>query len=196
MRVTACVVLGASLLLGCEEAPPPVPATNAPAVAASPGAAPAPTAAVAADLEPTHGGTIVSAGPHPIEVVPHASGQVRAYLPPGVEPPAEAELRVEVPVEGRSRPRPVRLRWDADAGRYDGRVRRVQIVPGPVVVHYEVHGEVYVAHAPTVVIAPAIEVHVTGGERRKHRKHRKHHRRRKHRGMRQKHRGGISIEFH
>ncbi len=191
MRLFTGLVV-ASLAFGCEDEAPPVPTANAPAVAETP------TSPAAANLSPSHGGTIVSAGPYPIEVVPHASGHVRAYLPPGVEPPDEAELRVDLTVEGRQRPRPVRLRWDADEGCYAGRVRRVAIVPGPIAVHYEVHHEVYVAHAPTIIIAPAIDVHITPAVRVKHRKHRKHHMgmRRKHRGMRHKHRGGIEIEFH
>ncbi|NIW32632.1 MAG: hypothetical protein GWN25_37945 [Actinobacteria bacterium] len=118
-------------------------------------APPAPTATV--DVDARHGGSVVHAGPHPIEVVPHASGEVHAYVQ-GPRPP-EARLTVDVPVRGRPRGRPVRLEWDADAGHYRGAVPRgVHIVPGPVAVHYHVGPRVYDVHAPHVVVGPTIVI--------------------------------------
>ena len=187
MRVVLTLVLGASLL-ACGEEPPEVVA-----VASPPTVAAAPPATV--QLAPSHGGSAVAAGPYAFEVVPHASGEVHAYVPPGVEPPPGAELRVDVPVEGRDRKRPVRLRWDAEKSRYEGRVRRVTIAPGPVDVHYTVHEQVYVGSVTILVIAPAIEVHVDAPRVRVRHKHKHKH----HMGMRHKHRrrhhGGIEIEI-
>lgn len=130
----------------------------------------------AASAEPEHGGTVVAAGRYPVEVVPHASGEVYAYVL-GDPPPADLELTVEVPVAGRSTGRPVRMRWNARQGRFEGRVRRVEIVEGPIDVLVVVGGAEYHGHVDVCVILPAIEVHVI-----EHHHHGKHKHKHKHRG--------------
>src|SRR5690606_21601525 len=102
--------------------------------------------------EPEHGGTVVVAGQYPVEVVPHASGQVYAYVLGEAPPPAEVELTIEVPVAGRSTGRPVRMRWNPRRARYEGRVRRVEIVEGPIDVLIVVGGVEYHGHVDICVL--------------------------------------------
>ena len=171
-----CLVIGA-IACGSEAETVTVGATaGAPVVLA---AEPAPWV----DVAPSHGGTVVLAGAHPVEVVPHASGHVYAYVsgdaPP---PPAGTELAVVVPVTGGVRT--VELEWDGGERRWAGRVRRVEIVPGPVDVVLVAGGSRWVGHATTIVVLPAIVVAtvappppavvVIEHDRGKHRKHRKH----------------------
>lgn len=106
-------------------------------------------------MEPAHGGTVVLAGAQPVEVVPHASGEVHAYVV-GAPPPAGAELAVTVPV--REGVRTVELEWNPTTVRFEGRVRRVEVVPGPVDVVYVTGGTRWVGHAPTVIVSPAVVV--------------------------------------
>lgn len=119
-----------------------------------------PSSAPVIDVEPAHGGTVVAAGPHPVEVVAHRSGEVYAHVLGDAPPPRDVELTVGVPLRGRATPRPVRLRWDPRESRYEGRVRRLEIVPGPVDVTLVVAGVVYVGHVDVIVVAPAIVVPV------------------------------------
>lgn len=134
--------------------------------------------AVEVSAEPEHGGTVVVAGQYPVEVVPHASGQVYAYvLGDAGPPPGDVELTIEVPVAGRSTGRPVRMRWNGRRGRYEGRVRRVEIVEGPIDVLIVVGGVDYHGHVDVCVLLPAIEVHVV-----EHRGKWKHKHKGKHRG--------------
>lgn len=134
-------------------------------------------AAAVATVEPEHGGTVVHAGRYPIEVVPHASGQIHAYVL-GDDPVEGAEITVTVPVRGRATGRPVRLRWNARRGRYEGRVRRVEIVEGPIDVVVIVGGVEYHGHVDVCVVLPAIEVHVA--EHHHHHKHKHKHKHRRH----------------
>lgn len=149
--------------------PPPVGATVAVDVPAE----------VAVDVEPRHGGTIVVAGEHPVEVVPHASGEVYAYVHGDAPPPGRVELGVVVPVRGGGT-REVVLGWDRRHRRYAGHLRGAVIVPGPIDVELAIGTDTYHGHVATVVVAPAIvvdvhpvDVHVH--RHGKHRKHRKHH---------------------
>lgn len=140
----------------------------------------------AGSAEPEHGGTVVAAGRYPVEVVPHSSGQVYAYVL-GDAPPADGvELTIEVPVAGRSTGRPVRMRWNARRDRWEGRVRRVEIVEGPIDVLIVVGGVDYHGHADVCVLFPAIEVEII--EYRGKHKHKHKH---KHRG-----RGRHVIRIH
>jgi hypothetical protein len=188
-----CVVIGA---IACGSEAETV-TGSAPVVLA------AEAAPVAIDVAPSHGGTMVLAGSHPVEVVPHASGHVYAYVPEDALSPADTELAVVVPVTGGVRT--VELEWDGGERRWAGRVRRAEIVPGPVDVVLVAGGSRWVGHVATIVVQPAIVVVapsptvvvaapppgvvVIEHDRGKHRKHRKH-RGRGHRG-----RGDVEIHF-
>lgn len=131
-------------------------------------------------VEAEHDGTVVLAGDYPVEVVPHASGQVYAYVLGDAPPPSDVELTIEVPVARRATGRPVRMRWNPRRGRYEGRVRRVEIVEGPIDVLIVVGGIEYHGHVEVCVLFPAIEVrtvHRRGKYKHKH-KHKHKHRRR------------------
>jgi len=110
---------------------------------------------------PAHEGTVVMAEDVPVEVVTHESGEVYAYVRAEEAPaPERLSLTVEVPVRGRRSGRPVRLIWNERAGRWEGRVRRVEIVPGPVDVVVVLDGEPLRGHADVIVVAPAVDVRV------------------------------------
>ncbi len=163
-------ILFAALLLGCgseaevEVTPEPV---AQPAVVEAPGQPPP---------RSRHNGTVVMAGRHPVEVVPHRSGEVYAYMPEGAPPPSDVNLTVTVPVRGRASGRPVPMQWNPRRERYEGRVRRLEIVEGPVDVVLVVAGVEYVGHVDVIVIAPAIAVVVVDH----HGKHKHKHKRGKH----------------
>lgn len=110
--------------------------------------------------EPRRGGTVVVAGRYPVEVTPHRSGQVYAYVLGDPPPPDRVELTVQVPVAGRSTGRPVRLTWNPARRRYEGRVRRVEIVEGPLDVVIVVDGAEYRGSVDVYVLFPAVEVQV------------------------------------
>ncbi len=178
-RLHAIAILGA-LLGACSNEPPAsyditsdeepasIAVSGAPAavqVAVPPAAgAPAavevvagqPTVAVEAEVAPLHGGTVVLAGTHHVEVVPHASGEVYAYAV-GAPPSVDATLSVVVPISGGVRT--VELAWDAHHHRWGG-VVGVAIVPGPIEVAVVVGTHRWVGHSTTVIIAPAIQVAV------------------------------------
>lgn len=173
----ACIVGGA---IACGSEPEVVVTAEAPVVVAGgpPGVVVAPPAAVAAgEVAPAHGGTIVMAGSHPVEVVPHESGQVYAYVLGDAPPPEGTELSVVVPVTGGVRP--VELVWEAGESRWGGRVRHETIVPGPIDVVLVAGGARWVGHVATFVVLPAIVVVETApsvvviehgyGKHRKHR---------------------------
>ena len=137
-------------------------------------------AAPVVSAEPEHGGTVVVAGRYPVEVVPHSSGQVYAYVL-GDPPPADGvELTIEVPVAGRSTGRPVRMRWNARRDRWEGRVRRVEIVEGPIDVLIVVGGVDYHGHVDICVLFPAIEVEIIEYRGKHKHKHKHKHRGRGH----------------
>jgi hypothetical protein len=160
-----------------EEAAPPPSMEAAPDSKAATGVERQPTIPLAAGATPQHGGTVVLAGTHPVEVVPHASGEVYAYMLAEAPAPTEVELRVEVPT-AEQRPRDVTLVWNARSRRYEGRVRDVVIVPGPLVVHLTTGTHVWIGQVVTIVVAPAIVVEVH--QHRKHKKHKKHKKHWKH----------------
>jgi hypothetical protein len=157
-------LLASSTILGCgEDAEPSVHDLE-------------PTAADSQPVFPSeHDGTVVMAGQYPVEVVPHASGEVYAYVLGEAPGPETVELTVAVPVRGRQTGRPVRMRWDPGEERYVGRVRRLAVVPGPIDVTIVVGGAAYYGHVDVCVVFPAIEVRVRerrGKFKRKH-KHRR-----------------------
>ena len=140
------------------------------------GAAP-PDVVVEATVDPEHDGTVVMAGDYPVEVVAHGSGQVYAYVLGDDLPPSDAELTIEVPVERRESGRPVIMTWNGHRHRWEGRVRRLAIVPGPLDVLLVFGGVEYHGYVTTCVIAPVIEVRVEGRRRKHKHKHRRRHRR-------------------
>lgn len=147
MRLPSIVAISlCALLFGCGADTPPEASTN-PSAPATPGPGIA-----------KHGGSVVRVGPHPVEVVTHASGQVYAYVEADIPVPQDGEMKVEVPVRGGRRP--IDLRWSAARHRYEGRVLRETIIPGPVHVTYVIHGLTLVAVIPVCIIAPAIAVSV------------------------------------
>ncbi len=169
--------LGTFRMCGSDDPPPP------PLTATASMSATAPSGAARVEVEASHGGTMVAAGQYPVEVVPHASGQVYAYAPAGIDRPANAEMTVSVPVQG-GPARPVQMRWDRRERRYEGAVRGAVIVPGPIEVDLvvgeeHVHGEVAV-----IAVAPAIHVDVHVGDMHHHDvvvvTHHKHHKHHKH----------------
>jgi len=101
-----------------------------------------------------HGGNLVVAGDHPVEVVLHASGEVYGYLLSSPRGSEQAALAVEVPVANRPAQR-LALGWSSQLRRHEGRLSEV-IVPGPLVVHLTVGGEVSIGRLPRIVVAPAI----------------------------------------
>lgn len=187
-RITVWAIpLGLTALLGCgsdEEEPATVTVTadEAPIDESGP-------RTVVASVEPQHDGTVVMTGDYPVEVVAHESGQVYAYVHGDAPPPGDVRLTVEVPVEGRSSGRPVLMTWNPRNHRWEGRVRRLTVVPGPLDVRLVVGGVAYHGLVETIVVAPVVEVHVHEGRRKHKHKHRGHGRR-KHRG-----RGGIEIRL-
>jgi hypothetical protein len=182
-----CIVAGA---IACGEEPAETVVIEPAAAEAAPVVAPAtaeetvvppppPRTVGATATGASHGGTVVVAGEHDVEVVPHASGEVYAYVLGDPPVAADTELTVVVPVTGGTRT--VVLEWAPGESRWEGRVRRVEIVPGPVDVILVVGGTRWLGHATTIVVLPAIVVVepspvvvVTHGKHRKHRKHRGH----------------------
>lgn len=120
---------------------------------------------------PQHGGTVVVAGPHPVEVVPRSNGEVEAYFVADAPEPASAQLTVHVTT--REGPHPVMLVWDPEQSRFRGTLSGAQIVEGPTEVALIVRGQTYRASAPTVVIleAPAAPAVVVERPRRRAESH-------------------------
>jgi hypothetical protein len=166
-----------------DEAPPPD-ETGEPAAAV-----------VIEDMEPEHDGTLVAAGPYPVEVVAHESGEVYAHVRGDAPPPADVVLTVDVPVERRRSGRPVRMIWNPRNERWEGRVRRLEVVPGPLDVHITVGGVEHHGHVDVIVVAPVVEVRVDTPRRRR-RKHKHKHRRKHRRGHGHGRHGGVEIRFH
>jgi len=101
-------------------------------------------------VEPVHGGTVVAAGPHALEVARGPEGEVDAWFVGPNPPPPGASVTVRVPTaEG---PRPTMLTWDPQVEAYRGRVHNVELVPGPAPVTVVVEGSRYEARAPRLVV--------------------------------------------
>ncbi len=114
-------------------------------------ALPVPGAQVAA-----HGGTILTAGDKPIEVVADEDGTIEAYYAGNAPPqPQSGSFVVRVP-DTAGQIRPVSLTWDPDKGSYRGQLRGAAPVPGPLDITLTLGGQTYRASAPTfVVLEPA-----------------------------------------
>jgi hypothetical protein len=151
MRTERLGAMGAALLLlgacGAEEE------AEVPEMAA--GSEPTEVAieADAPGLPPAaHGGTVLAAGDHHVEVVAEDDGYVNAFVlddePP---PPAQTQITVRVPADD-GETHPVVLIWDPGERRYRGRLRRARPVPGPVEVTVVVDGDSYRGRAPRIVV--------------------------------------------
>ena len=185
----ACLVLGA-IACGSE----PVAEVAIAPIASEPSV----VVAAPPDVDPAHGGTVVMAGAYPVEVTAHESGEIYAYVLDATPPPPDAELTVVVPVRGGVRT--VELSWDPGQTRWAGRIRRTEVVTGPLDVIVVVGEERWVGHTTNfvllpaiVVVAPAVSapapVIVVEPPRGKHRKHRGH------RGRGRRGRGGVEIRI-
>ncbi|MFW5877103.1 MAG: hypothetical protein ACOCXM_10235, partial [Myxococcota bacterium] len=159
MRALLVVGLVASTGLrvcGAEEeeadAPPPPPEVSA-----------AGDVDIAAELkEPRHGGEIVVVDDHVVEVVPTAEGEVYAYVAGHdgvVPPPDDVQVTVNVPVEAGG-VRPVRLEWNPEVLRFEGRVQGATPAPGPAEVLLVSDGRPRRARAPRMVVVPRAKVEV------------------------------------
>ena len=109
-----------------------------------------------AQAELEHTGHPAVVGGHDVEILVHESGEV--YVLPQDPELAGATLVVEVPLRSGATRR-IPLRWDAEVGRFEGRLRRVQPVAGPAVIVLEEGGNRFETEV-AVRLAPSIEVHV------------------------------------
>lgn len=149
-RATIVISLLALAMSACGEDDP----ENVTVSAEPPEVAVAGDPGVAVDVEPAHGGVVVPAGPHPVEVVARPGGDVEAYFV-GAEPPPPSDVELTVRVPTAEGPRPVVLIWDPSRERYRGSVPGVSVSDGPVDVVVSVGPQRYRGRAPTlVVVAP------------------------------------------
>lgn len=143
-----------------EDAAPPEVATP-PATVAVEGEAVAPVATVTADIQPAHGGTVVIAEDHAVEVVTQPSGEIRAYVvhveAPSPPPPPEVII-VEVPTHGGAR-QSVDLRYDVELGAFHGQLVRARPVAGELFVRFEVGGHLRHGHVAEYVIVSGPVMH-------------------------------------
>lgn len=151
MRVLLASMLAISgmtlRVCGSDEDTPPPPAASAAAAVT-----------VSAEVStPRHGGTVVVAEDHAVEVVTHPNGQIEAWVVAGHgEPPPPDGTQLMVNVYGAdSAPHPVTLVWDAPRARYHGRLVGVAPRPGPVEVTLLVEGRVRRGRVPTYVVVEA-----------------------------------------
>lgn len=144
-----------------------------------------------------HEGTMVMVEGYPVEVVTHASGEVYAWVRAEEVPvPERTVLTIEVPTEQRATGRPVRMRWSEAHDRWEGRVRRLTIVPGPLVVVLEVDGAPRTGHVDIIVVAPAIAVTIIETEHHGHGHKHKHRHGHGHGRGRGRGHGGVEVRFH
>ncbi len=113
------------------------------------------------DLAPQHGGTVVLAEDHAVEVVA-SPRQVRAYVVDAQgAPPPVAQTTIVVNVTGDDEElHPVTLTYDADDGYYVAPVAHFRPVPGPMNVVLTVEGRPRVGRVATYVVMPAPSVAV------------------------------------
>lgn len=122
------------------------------APAAAPPTAEAPSGSFAMRAE--HGGTVIRAEDHWVELVPKSDGTLEAYVADAAgEPVPVAGTVVNVQVRGTDqRPHAVSLRWNPDAYRFEGRLEGTTIAEGPTEVIVVVAGRPRRATAPRLVI--------------------------------------------
>jgi hypothetical protein len=109
-----------------------------------------PAVAIAAE----HGGTVLRAEDHWVEVVPRSDGTIEAYVMDARgEPVPVAGTVATARVQGSDgRPRSVSLRWNADVYRFEGHLEDAAIVDGPIEVVVVVAGRPRRAESPRVVV--------------------------------------------
>ncbi|MCA9606157.1 MAG: hypothetical protein KC619_11210, partial [Myxococcales bacterium] len=117
-------------------------------------------------IAPAHGGTVLAAGPYPIEVTATPEGEVEAWFAGPSAPPPDPVVSVRVPTS--DGPRPIMLTWDPERAAYRGTVRGPTITSGPVGVRVVVDGHPYRGRAPQLVViapsAPAADVVVVADD--------------------------------
>ena len=161
--VASLALLSAFGLRVCSSSDAPPPAASPPTTVAVSGnaavavAAPPPAVAVA-----RHGGSVVVAGGYGVEVLPHADGQVYAYVAdPQGGVPAPASVSITVNVRGAdTEVHPVMLAWDATDLRYEGRLVGIAPAPGPVEVVLVAEGRPLTGRVEVVPVLAAVDVHV------------------------------------
>lgn len=146
-RFVSILILGL-LVVGCGEADAEgddiVPIANETAT----DVVPAPPAAI---VDPQNGGTVVSAGPYPIEVVGRDDTGVEAFFLGGDAPdPGGVELTVTVPTTAGDRP--VVLVWDPREARFRGVVPDASLAGGPIEVVVATGGETYRGAGPALIV--------------------------------------------
>ena len=105
--------------------------------------------------EPAHGGTVVTAGPHQVEVVVTDEGTIDAYAVGGTPALGDAQITVRVPADDDDI-HAVMLVWDPSSGGHRGRLRRVRPLPGPIEVVVVTPAGRHRGRAPRfVVLAPS-----------------------------------------
>lgn len=161
--VASMALLSALGLRVCSSSDAPPPAAGPPTTVVVPANA---TVEVAAPNLVTpvarHGGSVVVAGGYGVEVLPHASGEVVAYVAdPQGGVPAPASVSVTVNVRGAdAEVHPVMLVWDTVDMRYEGRLIGVAPAPGPVEVVLVAEGRPLTGRVEVVPVLAAVNVRV------------------------------------
>jgi hypothetical protein len=145
-----------------DDTAPPVVANGPQAVTVVGAEAELPT--VTANVEAQHGGTVVLAQDHAVEVVAQPSGEVQAYVlhvEGQAPPPPQTNIIVSVPGSDRS-PHDVTLVWDANVGYYRGALVDVTPVPGPMNVVVTVNGRARRGSVARYVVVEPAHIDVRG----------------------------------
>ncbi len=160
------VILVALIVAGCGDEVAPGAAPEPPASTATDQAIPTPATDTPRPAS-SHGGTVVSVGPHLLEIVAQGDGLVVAYVHEGsaaLSPGAHVTVRLTGDDGGQH---PVLLVWDPAETSYRGRLYRVAAIPGPIRVTVVDGGATHEGEATTVVVtsppAPAAAARPTGG---------------------------------
>lgn len=120
---------------------------------------------VAPTVAPSHGGTVVMAGPYPVEVVGRGETRVEAYFV-GDDRPEPRSVHITARVPTAAGERPVVLVWDPREDRFRGRVTGTTLSGGPVRVVVESDGQTHRGDGQTLIViaapppppAPTVEV--------------------------------------
>lgn len=159
-------ILVALMLAGCGDEAASVPAPEPPATTATDQAIPTPSPDPARPAS-AHGGTVVTVGPHLLEILAQGDGLVVAYVHEGsapLSPGAHVTVRLTGDDGGQH---PVLLVWDPAEASYRGRLYRVAAIPGPIRVTVVDGGATHEGEASTVVVTsppePVAAARPTGG---------------------------------
>jgi len=121
--------------------------------ATAPVTAPAPAATA------THGGTLVALARHRVELVAHETGEVLGYVVDSSGDPLarpEGALLTVTPTLDADHVRPVLLRWNGEARRYEARLRDAP-VEGPADISLVVSGRPERGSIDRLPVQPALE---------------------------------------